>query len=85
LLVGCVTSRESLVRELDQRRCDAPVRVTSLGLDDDTGMETLRADACGTTSFYRCWSRPRSARSCCEPLGGPIGSRLGVPDERCGD
>jgi hypothetical protein len=82
-VIGCVTSRDTLVRELDQRRCDAPIRVTSLGLDDETGMETLRADSCGTTAFFRCWSWPRSARSCCEPLSAPIGSRLGVADTLC--
>jgi hypothetical protein len=68
-LAGCWSSRVALVRELAQPRCAGVIRVTSQGLDDDTGAEVLRADACGETTFYQCWSHPRSARSCCEPIG----------------
>ena len=80
LLVGCVMSREAIVREL--ATCSGAVRVTSTGLDDDTGMEILRADGCGTTVFYRCRSRPRTAHSCCESIGDPI-RRISAAATRC--
>jgi hypothetical protein len=76
VLAGCVASRASLVRELDA----CAIRVTSTGWDDDTGLEILRADGCGASRFYQCWSPPRSARSCCEPLG-TIGRIAALP--RC--
>jgi hypothetical protein len=87
VVVGCVTSRETLVRQLEQRHgCTGAIRVTSLGFDGETGMEILRADSCGASAFYRCWSHPRSVRSCCETLGDEVGSRgARFRDEICGD
>jgi hypothetical protein len=75
VVAGCVTSRNELVRELAPSSCGAPVRVTSVGVDD-YGRETLRADACGDSTFYECSSPPRSAHSCCEQVG--VIGRLGT-------
>jgi hypothetical protein len=85
-VVGCVTSRETLVRRLEARHgCTDAIRVTRLGFDDN-GLEMLRADGCARTTYYQCSSRPRSARSCCETLDDSVQSRgARFPDSTCGD